>query len=220
MKRLLSFLVIALFVGISDAQTTISGVYTIQVSASDVTPFNRDCGVAFVQIFLNGNQLAKLTTPTSGTIYQYDWNTVGVPNGTYTITASMTDKANNKATTLVCDGTNPNTSAITSGSTRTIIVSNPDTTAPTVTITQPIANSTVSGKVQVAITAADDGGLKQVDLYANSTLIASSTSGANTLTYSWNTNPYKGRLVTLSAKATDNSGNVSSVSSIQVQVKR
>lgn len=80
-----------------------------------------------------------------------------------------------------------------------------DTVSPTVSLTAPAGGATVAGTVNVAATAADASGVKQVDFYLDGTL--KSTDTVAPYTWSWNTTLDANGAHSLTAKATDNSGN-------------
>src|SRR5260370_637016 len=80
-----------------------------------------------------------------------------------------------------------------------------DTQAPAVTITSPAAGSTLKGTVAVSVSASDNVGVTDVDLYANAALIGSTT--ASIYTFSWNTSTVSDGSVTLKAVAYDAAGN-------------
>ncbi len=111
---------------------TVKGIVTLTATASDVTEAvgDTECGIAFVQ-FYNGTTAIgpQITAPVSGDNYAFDWDTKSVPNGSYSITAKATDKAGADGS---CDGSAPN---IGTSNVLTIVVGNPDTTPPSVTIT-------------------------------------------------------------------------------------
>jgi beta-glucanase (GH16 family) len=88
----------------------------------------------------------------------------------------------------------------------------PDTTGPTVSITSPRSGSTVrrSTSVAVAANATDNVAVTKVDLYAGSTLLCSDSAAPYSCT--WKTGTKRG-YQTLTAKAYDPSGNVSTTSS-------
>src|SRR5260370_1054841 len=80
-----------------------------------------------------------------------------------------------------------------------------DTQAPAVTITSPAAGSTLNGTVAVSVSASDNVGVTDVDLYANAALVGSAT--ASPYTFSWNTTTVADGSVTLKAVAYDAAGN-------------
>ncbi|MGO4377881.1 S8 family serine peptidase [Pseudoduganella sp. RAF53_2] len=92
----------------------------------------------------------------------------------------------------------------------------PDTTAPTVAITSPSANGTVSGSVIVSVNAADNVGVARVDLKVNNTVVASDTAGP--FSFSWNSTGAANGMNTLVAVAYDAAGNVASSTPVSVNV--
>jgi hypothetical protein len=85
-----------------------------------------------------------------------------------------------------------------------------DTTAPSVTITNPVAGSRVSGMVTVLVTATDDAGSPGITqaLRIDGVEVATSTGGS--LSYRWNTRKAASGTHTLTATARDAAGNSSS----------
>jgi hypothetical protein len=97
--------------------------------AITITATDAGCGVDYVQIFNGANPLSpKITTPAPDGTYSFTFDTKTLTNGSYDITAKAADKAGADT----CDGTTPN---IGTSPPATIVVGNPDITAPTVTIT-------------------------------------------------------------------------------------
>lgn len=85
-----------------------------------------------------------------------------------------------------------------------------DTAAPVVSIYQPLSGSTVkAGMVSISAAATDASGIKSMQVYIGSSLIASSSSGS--IQTSWNAPSPKGNKSSTSyiitVKATDNYGN-------------
>lgn len=68
---------------------TLTGIVTMTATASDAS------GIANVQFIVDGT---VINTDTASP-YSYSWNSAGIANGTHTIAARATDKANNTATT-------------------------------------------------------------------------------------------------------------------------
>jgi len=68
--------------------STVNGTVAITASASD------NVGVTEVEFYINGSLQATTTTAP----YNFSWNTLIVPNGTYSLTAKAYDAANNSAT--------------------------------------------------------------------------------------------------------------------------
>ncbi|MDB5271816.1 MAG: hypothetical protein JWO58_183 [Chitinophagaceae bacterium] len=145
--------------------------------------------------FYNGTTLlgSDNTSP-----YSYSWT--GVTAGTYTLTAKATD----------------NLGTVTTSSTITIVVSNPNQ-LPTVNITSPLNNATFTSPATVSITATasdTDGTISKVDFYNGTTLLGS--DNASPYSYSW-TGVTAGTY-TLTAKATDNQSGVTTSSAITIIV--
>jgi hypothetical protein len=118
-------------------------------------------------------------------------------------------------TSLVSASTNQNllsSLAATGGATVNV-----DATAPTVSVTAPANNATLSGGTTVNITtnAADGGsGIQKVEFYIDAALV--STVSASPYNYSWNTAGKTLAAHTIQAKAYDNSGNLTSSSIVNV----
>ncbi len=93
-----------------------------------------------------------------------------------------------------------------------------DATAPTVTITSPLAGSTVAVRKNVTIqaTASDNVGVSRVEFYINGTLTCTDISSPYSC--SWKVPGSKNRTYKLSAKASDAAGN-NSTSSISVTAR-
>ena len=92
----------------------------------------------------------------------------------------------------------------------------PDTTAPTVAVSAPASNSTVSGTVSVTASASDNVGVTKVEFYVNGALQAADT--ATPYLYSWNTSALAAGAYTLMAKAYDAAGNVGQSSNVVVNI--
>lgn len=88
-----------------------------------------------------------------------------------------------------------------------------DRTTPVVNITNPVSGTTVSGIVTVQVTASDNVGVSTVVLKLNGAVIGSKNNAP--YNFSWNTSGLSSGTYTITATATDASGN-SDVSTIQV----
>jgi hypothetical protein len=98
----------------------------------------------------------------------------------------------------------------------TITVPVQDITAPAVTLSNVVANSTVSGTVAITAAATDAVGVSRVELYVNGVLNATDT--ASPYTFNWNTASLANGPYTLIAKAYDASGNVGQSTAVSVTV--
>ena len=95
----------------------------------------------------------------------------------------------------------------------------PDTTPPTVTISSPADQSTVSKVVKVNVKAADSSSLQRVEAYVDGKLLGSASCAASTCSssFKWNTNGgvTKGAH-TISAYAYDTASNKGAASAVTV----
>ncbi|MCY1078280.1 Ig-like domain-containing protein [Archangium lansingense] len=95
----------------------------------------------------------------------------------------------------------------------------PDTTPPFVNISSPAGGSTVSKVVEVSVDASDNFGVNRVELYDGSTLIATSGHSPSTpYKLSWDTRTVPNGNRTLTARAYDLAGNVSTSAPITVRL--
>jgi hypothetical protein len=86
-----------------------------------------------------------------------------------------------------------------------------DAEAPTVAITSPATGATVSGTVQVRVTATDAAsGMARVAFYLDGVLQETSTGSGPNFQWSWNTRRATKGVRTITAIATDAAGNSSS----------
>jgi chitodextrinase len=178
---------------------TVSGkTTTLAASASD------NVGVTKVA-FYSGNTLLGSASNSSGSTWQYSWDSTGTANGTYTLTARAYDAAGNVTTSASVLVTVSNTAA--------------DTTPPSVSITSPTKGATVSGTTALTVTATDNLGVTKVAFYDGSSLLGTATSSSgSTWQYSWNTSSAANGGCSLTAKAYDASGNCGTSASISVTV--
>ena len=91
-----------------------------------------------------------------------------------------------------------------------------DTTAPTVTIVQPVDGAAVSGTVTVTADAVDDVGVDRVELYVGGVLHATDFSAP--YSFAWNTASGPDGSRTLVARAHDAAGNVGTSTTVTVDV--
>jgi len=96
------------------------------------------------------------------------------------------------------------------------IVTVPESAPPTVILSSPANNSTVSGKVSVIASASDNVGVAKVEYYVNGVLKATDTSSPSD--YLWDTTALATGTYTLLAKAFDAAGNVGQSNSVAVTV--
>ncbi|MCR6642523.1 MAG: Ig-like domain-containing protein [Sporocytophaga sp.] len=144
--------------------------------------------------FYNGSTLlgSDLTAP-----YSYTWN--NVPAGVYNITALVID--------------NQNATASSTRNNITVIANTP----PTVSITSPAANAafTAPATVTISANAADaNGTVSKVEFFSGTTLLNTD----NTAPYSYSWAGVAAGTYSITAKATDNSGAVTTSAAISITV--
>jgi hypothetical protein len=172
--------------------STLSGGWaTLSASASD------NVGVSRVEFF-DGTTL--LGTDTSAP-YSMTWSTMGVPNGSHTLSAKAYDAAGNAGQSAPV----------------TITMAN-DVTPPTVSITSPTSGSTQAGTTTISVSASDNVGVSRVQYFDGATLLGTSTSSPHY--YSWNLASVATGSHTLTAKAFDSMGNSTTSAPVTVTVIR
>lgn len=169
--------------------SNVTGTVSVTASASDNTD------VVKVEFYVNGVLTASDTTAP----YTFAWDTTPLPTGTYTLFAKAYDAAGNVGQ---------------SGNSTVSVVR--DVVAPIVAVTAPANNATVSGTVAVAASASDNTGVTKVEFFIDGTM--SAAVNTNPYTYNWYTTAASNGSHTLSAKAYDASGNISSSSTVTVIV--
>lgn len=92
-----------------------------------------------------------------------------------------------------------------------------DSTAPTVSLTSPIADATLIGSVNLSATAADDVGVSRVEYYLNDVFFGKATADPYSLT--WDTTKSSNGTIKVTAYAFDAAGNKSTASTVLVSVK-
>jgi hypothetical protein len=96
-----------------------------------------------------------------------------------------------------------------------------DNQAPTVSVAAPAAGAEVQGEIEVAIAAADTGGLQRVDLYAGGAYVDSMPGDGRITPYviRWNTGALQNGPVELRARAYDAAGSVTDSAPVAVMVR-
>ena len=175
---------------------TVSGVITVSATVT------ADTSITSVQFQLDGTPLgAPLTAPP----YQISWDSGSVANGSHTLTAVATDSAGKSATSAPV----------------TVTVSNsppPCSSPPSVAITAPANNSTVSGLVTVSATAAENGGqISQVQFQLDGNNLGAAVTQAP-YQITWDSTSAANGTHTLTAIATDSCGHTANSSAVSVTV--
>jgi Domain of unknown function (DUF4082)/Bacterial Ig-like domain/Concanavalin A-like lectin/glucanases superfamily/Bacterial Ig domain len=175
------------------AAGNVSGVVNITANASD------NVGVAGVQFLLNGT--TNIGTEVLTAPYTTSWNTTGLANGTYTLTARARDGAGNTTTSAGV----------------VVTVNNvPDNTPPTVSITAPAAGN-VTGNVTVSANASDNVAVVGVQFLLNGANLGTEDLTAP-YSISWNSFAVANGTYTLTAVARDAAGNTTTSAGVVITV--
>ncbi len=163
---------------------SVAGLVAVDVSAAD------NVGVTRVELRANGATVAS----DSVAPYQFSWDSSQVANGSANLTAVAFDAAGNSQTSSSVGITVANN-----------VVA--DTAAPVLAIVKPADGSSVSGTVQIGLSATDNSGPAGISqrLLINGIVVARGTGGS--LSYNWNTRKVARGAHTISAIASDAAGN-------------
>ncbi len=190
----------------SNNATVTGTAATLDASASAATGLT----ISKVQFALTGGTFNKTVIGTAtATIYGYvySWNTVGVPNGTYTLQSLATDSAGNTAysagITVTVSNTPPTTAVVIPSNNATV-----SGTAATLDASASAASGLTISKVQFVLT----GGTY------NKTLIGTATATIYGYVYSWSTTGVVNGTYTVQSLATDSVGNTAYSAPITVKV--
>ncbi len=182
------------------ADTTVptapTGLTATAASQSQVnlswTASTDNAGVTGYKIMRNGTQIAT----SLGTSYS---DTSVAPATTYSYTVVAYDATGNSSAASTAS-----------------VVTVPDTTAPTASVTAPANGATVSGTVSVTATASDNVAVTKVEFYVDGGL--ASTDTTSPYSYSLDTTALTNATHTLVAKAYDAAGNIGTSSTVTVTV--
>lgn len=170
---------------------SVSGTVNVDVTATD------NVGVTRVELFVNGTLLSTDTTAP----YSFSWDTTAAGSGNYSLQAIAYDAAGNSGP---------------SGQVAVTVSIAADGAAPVTSITSPANGATVSGTVNVDVSATDNVGVTRVELFVNGALL--STDTAAPYSFSWNTNGAKSGTNYLEAVAYDAAGNAGPSGQVAVTV--
>jgi hypothetical protein len=164
---------------------TVGGPTTLAATATD------DRSVARVEFSVDGRLIATV----SSAPYSFVWNADTVTLGAHTVTARAVDPAGRSTSTSV-----------------TVTVA--DLTDPTVTLTSPLANSTIAvgTKVTVSATATDNRKVARVEFWVDGVLKLKDTTAP--FSYVWTVPTPKGTKHTILARAVDGSGRTRDASTV------
>jgi hypothetical protein len=173
------------------AGATVTGTVTVSATATD------NVGVLGVQFLLDGVAAGaeKTTAP-----YTTTWNTTAATNGSHTLSARARDAAGNLTTSAAV----------------TVTVSN-DATPPSVSLTAPVSGATASGTLTVSANATDNVGVAGVQFLLDGAPLGPEDT-APPYSISWNTTGATNGAHTLSARARDAAGNLTTSAAVTVTV--
>ena len=160
------------------AGASVTGIFQITATAFD------NVGVAGVQFSLDGVILGDV----GATPFAMNWDTTATSAGAHVLTAVARDAAGNQATASVG-----------------ITIAN-DTTAPTVTLTNPALGATVTGTITLSATAADNVGVAGVQFTLDGVNLGAEDTAAP-YQAPWNSTSVPNGIHVLGAIARDASGN-------------
>jgi len=175
-------------ISITSPANIVNAPATISIAA---TAADADGSISKVEFFSGATKLGETTAAP----FSFDWT--NVPAGTYTITAKATD----------------NTGAVTTSDTMTVTVN----ALPTVSITAPVNSAVVNAPatITIAASAADtDGTVSKVEFFQGATKLGETT----TAPYSFEWDNVAAGTYSLTAKATDNNGGVTTSDVVTVIV--
>jgi hypothetical protein len=171
---------------------TVSGTAIVSATVSDAV------GVTRAELWVD----SILYETDSTAPYSFAWATLQSSNAAHMLVVKGYDAAGNAG----------------SSSPVTVMVNNvADSIAPTVSISSPAANATVSGQTTVAIDASDNSGaVARVELFIDGTLLGSDVAAP--FTFAWSTTGSSNGSHVIKAKAIDAAGNSTESATITVNV--
>ncbi|HWX44563.1 MAG TPA: Ig-like domain-containing protein, partial [Solirubrobacteraceae bacterium] len=181
------------------AEATVSGTATLTATAGGPHP------IGSVQFLLDGEPLgAPVTAPP----YTMKWTLGSTPVGKHLLSAQATDSEGFIGTAADLPIT------VKAGSSE----EEHDTEPPKVSIVNPVAGQTVSGTVQVSANASDNVAVRSVQFYLDGKALGEPV-GTSPYAVSWDTTTATNAGHTLTAVATDTSGNVGEATPVNVTVQ-
>ncbi len=177
----------------------VSGTVQLQASASATAPAT----VSSVQFLLDGQPLGS---PVTTAPYSFLWTVGSTSLGTHTLSARATDSNGNVATAPAI------TVNVVSGGPP------PPPNNPTVLITNPLNNGTVSGTVPVSATVMSNLAIASVQFFLDGKPLGSAVASAPYFV-NWDTTMTTAGTHTLSAQATDTAGDIGSSGNVTVTVQ-
>ena len=173
---------------------TVSATVTISATAND------NVGIAGVQFFVDSVAIGSEKTAAP---YQVSWNTTTATNGMHTLSAAARDAAGNRTTSALVNVTVANSA--------------PDTTPPSVSITAPASQASLSGTVSISANASDNIGVAGVQFLVDAVALGTEDTAAP-FQVSWDTTRATNGMHALTAVARDAAGNRTTSASVTVTV--
>lgn len=173
---------------------TVSGTTTVSVTSAD------NVAVVSNTLFVDGAAAYSLGTTSPAT---FDWNTMPLADGVHTLYAVAKDAAENTATSSAVSVTVQNETA--------------DTMAPTVSVTSPIAGTTIYATTTVSMNAADNVGIAGVSLLLDGVMIMTEDTVAP-YSFEWNTANATNGNHAIAGQARDAAGNLATSSAVLINV--
>jgi hypothetical protein len=180
---------------------TVTGTVSVSATASATAPAT----VTSLQFFLDGQPLGG---PITNAPYNLNWTVGSTTPGNHLLSAQVTDSNGSLATstpiTVVVPDNNPPPPP-------------PDTTPPTVNISNPANSQTVYGTIPIAANASDNVAVASVQFMLDGQPLGIADT-ASPYAVNLDTTTLTGGLHSISAVATDTSGNTASATAITVNV--
>jgi hypothetical protein len=171
--------------------STVSDQVSLAATAGDAS------GVTSVSFSVDGTLLSTDTTAP----YAATWDSKAASNGSHSISATARDPAGNVGTATPIGVTVAN------------VV---DTTPPSVSVTAPAEDATVSGQTQLEATASDDTGVASVTFFVDGTSVGTDAGAPYAVT--WDTTTATNDPHTITATAVDAATNAGTSSDVHVTV--
>ena len=174
------------------ANQTVSGIVKVSTIATDNEGINR------VEFYINH----ELSNTSSNSPYSFDWNTTLLDDDTeYSLYVKAFDTSENFTQTQPIS----------------VFVNNDDNITPTGFILYPYAGQTVSGTIEIQISASDNVGIAQVEFFIDGNSVG--TDNDESYNFFWNTESFsEDNDHIISITITDLSGNYINLSPIAVFV--
>ncbi|MDH4118608.1 MAG: Ig-like domain-containing protein [Acidimicrobiia bacterium] len=169
----------------------VGGSVTLIASATD------DTGVSSVSFTVDGSTIGTDSNGVDGWAAQ--WDTTSVTEGSHTVQAVAIDNTGQQGVSA------PQAVTV-------------DNTAPTISVTSPAANATVSGVTVLTAGVTESGGVASVSFSVDGTPVGTDTSASGGWTFSWDSRGVANGPHSVTARATDLAGNTAESLAVAVLV--